>query len=134
MCSQFHHSASLQIKLVVALTTCLALNNTVLAGSLLPVDDEGSAANTSLQHLANLHSECLYGAIRKEEAEGLLSVISVLNLNQYCKKTRQGLEKKTSKLKTKTFETVYLNSYYLAKAGKLVRTLKPVDSIVDLEQ
>lgn len=121
------------VKFIAVTTTCLVANNMAIAGLFSSSADKDGATPLSLQHLTNLHSECLHGAIRKEEAGNLLRVVTALSINQYCQETRQKLVIKTSNIKTRAFEEMYLKSYYLVKAGKLASTVKPIDEIIDLE-
>ncbi len=134
MPSQLPRILKNSVKFIAVATTCLAANSMAFADLFSSSADKDGATTPSLQHLTNLHSECLHGAIRKEEAgSNLLGVVTVLSINQYCQETRQQLAMKTSDLKTRAFEAMYLKSYYLVKTGKLVSTAKPIDKIIDLE-
>lgn len=133
MSSQLPGILKNSVKFIAVATTCLAVNNMAIADFFSLSADKDGATTPSLQHLTNLHSECLHGAIRKEEAGNFLGVVTVLSINQYCQETRQQLAMKTSDLKTRVFEAMYLKSYYLVKTGKLVSTAKPIDKIIDLE-
>lgn len=133
MSSQLPGILKNSVKFIAVATTCLAANNMAFADLFSSSADKDGATVPSLQHLTNLHSECLNGAIRKEEAGNLLGVVTVLSINQYCQETRYQLAMKTSDLKTRAFEAMYLKSYNLVKTGKLVSTAKPIDKIIDLE-
>lgn len=135
MSSCFCHITDFLGKSTLTAALCLALSGTATAGLLSPgSNDDSEVANVSLQALTDVHTTCLLDAIHKEEAENLLGVVTALHLKPRCQQSRERLELKTSKLKTAAFETMYLNYYYLEKAGDLVNAIIPVDKIIDLER